>query len=296
MNRPAPSRAPRYEPPRQRRGFLPFAIAAMLLAAIAAGAWGLYTRRNRPAVAQQESLPSSAQQVTSAAAPPSASAAEPVVVADTQPAENSVAVRDVASAELRPTVASANLAVTKHEPEPKPAKPSQRAAREIASARNGYRPVPAPTAAATAATQPGFVSAQPALSTPAQLPAEAPLKADLLPDTTSVPALVKTASASPPTLAPAKPPETTPAVIIKRVPPAYPPLALSAHLAGTVTVAATVSKEGRVTAVQVVSGPPLFREAATSAVKQWRFKPATVNGVATESTANIVLKFTSGGR
>ncbi len=294
MNRPAPSRARRYEPPRQKRGFLPFAVAAMLFAAIAAGAWGLYTRRNRPAEAQQQAAPSSAQQVMSAATP-SASVAEPVVVADTQPSENSVAVRDVASAELRPTVASANLAVTKHEPEPKAAKPAQHAPRDIAGVRNEHRPAPPPAPTASANPQPEPASAKPALSTPVQLPAEPPLKVALLPNTAPVPALVKATPASLPTLAPAKPPETTPAEIIKRVPPTYPPLALSAHLTGTVTVAATVSKEGRVTAVQVISGPPLFREAATSAVKQWRFKPATVNGAATESTANIVLKFTSGG-
>jgi TonB family protein len=43
--------------------------------------------------------------------------------------------------------------------------------------------------------------------------------------------------------------------------------------------------------VKVISGDPRLAEAATTAVRQWRFKPHIVSGVAVEMETEITLNF-----
>jgi len=61
-----------------------------------------------------------------------------------------------------------------------------------------------------------------------------------------------------------------------------------------VTVAYTVDVEGKTQNVRVVSSEPpgVFDRAATSAVRRWRFEPATVDGVPTETELRIAIRFT----
>jgi protein TonB len=65
---------------------------------------------------------------------------------------------------------------------------------------------------------------------------------------------------------------------IKTVPPVYPALASKARVAGTVVLEATLTKEGTVEAIHVISGHPLLIEAAIAAVKQWQYEPTLLNG------------------
>lgn len=65
---------------------------------------------------------------------------------------------------------------------------------------------------------------------------------------------------------------------IKMVPPIYPPLASKARVAGTVVLEATLTREGAVDAIHVISGHPLLIEAAIAAVKQWQYEPTLLNG------------------
>ncbi|HYX70258.1 MAG TPA: TonB family protein, partial [Terriglobales bacterium] len=58
-----------------------------------------------------------------------------------------------------------------------------------------------------------------------------------------------------------------------------------------VRLSAKVSPQGRVTEVNWVSGNALFRDSAMTAVRQWRYKPASLDGQPVESTVEIVLKF-----
>ena len=79
--------------------------------------------------------------------------------------------------------------------------------------------------------------------------------------------------------------------LIHRVEPEYPEIALKSRIQGSVVLTVTVNEEGFVYDVQVVSGHPFFVGAATKAVKQWRYSPTTVNGVAVPVVATVTIVF-----
>jgi periplasmic protein TonB len=60
--------------------------------------------------------------------------------------------------------------------------------------------------------------------------------------------------------------------------PRYPPAAKKAGVEGVVVVEATVTADGTVEKVKVISGPPLLTAAATEAVSHWKYEPTYLNG------------------
>ena len=56
-------------------------------------------------------------------------------------------------------------------------------------------------------------------------------------------------------------------------------------------LAATISKQGTIENLRVVSGPAMLQQAALDAVKTWRYRPYLLNGdpVAVETTVNVVF-------
>lgn len=78
--------------------------------------------------------------------------------------------------------------------------------------------------------------------------------------------------------------------------PAYPTIAKTARISGTVILAATISKEGTIVNLHVLSGHPMLTDAAMQAVKTWRYRPYLLNGqpVEVETTINVV--FSMAGR
>jgi TonB family protein len=82
-----------------------------------------------------------------------------------------------------------------------------------------------------------------------------------------------------------------PVTVIKRLPPVYPLVARQHRLSGSVVVQGTVDKNGRISDLRLISGPPLFRDAAFAAVKQWVFRPARLNGQAIEQSTTIRVDF-----
>lgn len=60
-----------------------------------------------------------------------------------------------------------------------------------------------------------------------------------------------------------------------RVSPVYPDLARRMSLAGTVKVEAVVGNDGLVKSVSVKGGHPLLVQAATDAVRRWKWVPAS---------------------
>jgi len=85
--------------------------------------------------------------------------------------------------------------------------------------------------------------------------------------------------------------ELEPLKVLKTVSPIYPEIAKIRRLSGSVIVEVKVNKEGKVVSVRYVSGQAVFTDAAADAVRQWKFKPATLNGQAIEQTTQIKVDF-----
>ena len=59
--------------------------------------------------------------------------------------------------------------------------------------------------------------------------------------------------------------------------PAYPALALQAHIQGDVKIDAILDEQGNVIDMKVVSGHPLLYQAALEALKKWKYEPTYLN-------------------
>jgi protein TonB len=77
--------------------------------------------------------------------------------------------------------------------------------------------------------------------------------------------------------------------------PQYPPAAKKSGVQGVVVIEATVTPEGRVDKVKVISGSPLLADAATEAVSHWKYEPTYLNGQAVPVilTAKITFSFSN---
>jgi len=74
-------------------------------------------------------------------------------------------------------------------------------------------------------------------------------------------------------------PEMVRPVLLQKIQPSYPDVARRARLEGRVTVQAVIGLDGSVESVEILrSSNPLFDGAALAAVKQWRYRPATMGG------------------
>ncbi len=101
---------------------------------------------------------------------------------------------------------------------------------------------------------------------------------------------------APPTTAVAPPRKVVlsqmdPAMLIHRVEPVYPVLAKMAHREGRVELRATISTDGSISSLEVLSGDPLFIRASYDAVQQWRYRPLILNGQAVEVETYITVVF-----
>ena len=84
-------------------------------------------------------------------------------------------------------------------------------------------------------------------------------------------------------------------LLIKKVQPAYPPLARQARIQGSVMLQAEISKDGAIQNLRLISGHPMLAPAAIEAVKQWRYKPYYLNGEPVEVETQITVNFTLSG-
>lgn len=81
-------------------------------------------------------------------------------------------------------------------------------------------------------------------------------------------------------------------VTSRRVEPEYTETARAARVAGVVVVEAIIDKQGNVDAVKVVKDLPMGLGAeAVKAVKQWKFKPGTLNGEPVAVIFNLTVNF-----
>jgi protein TonB len=84
-------------------------------------------------------------------------------------------------------------------------------------------------------------------------------------------------------------------LLIKKVQPAYPPLARQARIQGQVLLQAQISKDGSIENLSLISGHPMLAPAAIEAVKQWRYKPYMLNGEPVAVDTQVVVNFTLSG-
>lgn len=81
------------------------------------------------------------------------------------------------------------------------------------------------------------------------------------------------------------------AVLVYRKEAEYPKIAKQTGAKGVVTLNATITKDGTVKNVKVVSGHPMLVNAAAEAVRQWRYKPTLLNGQPVETDTQILVNF-----
>jgi protein TonB len=79
--------------------------------------------------------------------------------------------------------------------------------------------------------------------------------------------------------------------LLRRVQPEYPYLARQTRTEGPVVLQATISREGLIENLRVISGHPLLTAAAIRAVSQWKFRPYVLNGAAIEVETQITVNF-----
>jgi len=84
-------------------------------------------------------------------------------------------------------------------------------------------------------------------------------------------------------------------LLVRKVQPAYPPLARQARIQGQVLLRAVISKDGSIENLQLVSGHPMLVQSALDAVKQWKYRPYLLNGEPVEVDTEIVVNFTLSG-
>jgi len=82
--------------------------------------------------------------------------------------------------------------------------------------------------------------------------------------------------------------------LTNRVQPIYPVLARQAGITGVVVLHAIIAKDGSVSQLEIVSGHPLFVQAALDAVRQWRYQPEVLNGDPVEVDTTITVDFQLG--
>jgi periplasmic protein TonB len=84
------------------------------------------------------------------------------------------------------------------------------------------------------------------------------------------------------------------ASLVNQVKPDYPTIAKSAHVSGTVTLHAIISKDGSIERLEYVSGPPLLMASAMTAVKEWKYRPTMLNGQPVEVDTTVQVVFSLG--
>jgi periplasmic protein TonB len=82
------------------------------------------------------------------------------------------------------------------------------------------------------------------------------------------------------------------ALLVHRVQPEYPRIAIVMHLSGTVELQARIGTDGTVQELEVISGNPILARAAIEAVQQWRYQPTRLDGQPVEVETHITVTFT----
>ena len=86
----------------------------------------------------------------------------------------------------------------------------------------------------------------------------------------------------------------TPPILLRRVQPKYPPVALNQNIEDKVLINALISEEGEVIETRIIRGEKGvhgFNQASEEALRQWRFRPAIKDGVKVKVWKPILITF-----
>jgi periplasmic protein TonB len=83
----------------------------------------------------------------------------------------------------------------------------------------------------------------------------------------------------------------TKGLLIQKIEPKYPSLALQAHIWGQVVLRAIIGKDGDIKELVLVSGHPLLAPAAIEAVRQWHYRAYLLNGEPVEVETIVTVNF-----
>lgn len=74
--------------------------------------------------------------------------------------------------------------------------------------------------------------------------------------------------------------------------PAYPAIARTARVEGTVRLLAIISRDGAIENLRLIGGPPLLVAAAMQTIGQWKYQPTVLNSQPVAVTTEIDVTFT----
>jgi len=110
---------------------------------------------------------------------------------------------------------------------------------------------------------------------------------------------------TPPPDAPTEPPKVPTQVrvaqgvsaglLIKTVPPVYPPEARYAHIQGSVRLSAVINKNGDIVDLEVLDGPIELVVSAVNAVRKWKYRPYLLMGNPVEVQTEIAVNYKLSG-
>jgi len=81
------------------------------------------------------------------------------------------------------------------------------------------------------------------------------------------------------------------AKLFQQVAPEYPAEARKNKVSGTVVLHVVISREGYVSRIVFVSGPPELMAPSMNAVRQWKYQPTSLNGDPVEVDTTIAVQF-----
>jgi protein TonB len=81
------------------------------------------------------------------------------------------------------------------------------------------------------------------------------------------------------------------ALLAQAADPEYPASAKASGQRGSVVLQVLIARDGTVQDAKFLQGSLLFARAAIDAVKQWRFKPYSLNGRAVSVQSTVTLNF-----
>ena len=83
-------------------------------------------------------------------------------------------------------------------------------------------------------------------------------------------------------------------MLLNKIIPEYPIIAIRAGVQGEVTLHAIIGRDGSIESLSVIKGHPLLINAAKDAVRQWQYRPYVLNGEPIEVETYIVVNFKKG--